>query len=135
MRTSLPVFKTERFTIAGLSPSEARALVEVLLQDEALAARVPWLSEKTGDGARREAFAIELQSAAGQLKVWSIVARELRMQIGAIIARDSLEGIDVEMLVASRYWGSGVSEEAGEPVIEWLEENVELPQDIPMLVQ
>jgi hypothetical protein len=36
-----PGFETERFTVALLSPSEGRKLVEVLLQDEALAARVP----------------------------------------------------------------------------------------------
>ena len=127
-----PCFETERFTVALLSPSEGRQLVEILLQDEALAARVPWLTEKNGDGARREAFGIELQAAAGQIKVWGIVAREMRMQIGAVIAKNSIEGIDVEFLVASRYWRNGVVEEAGEPVIQWLEDHSEVIDNFPI---
>jgi hypothetical protein len=77
----------------------------------------------------REAYGIGLQAAAGQLKVWGIIARELRMQIGAIIARNSLEGIDVEVLVASQFWDDGVVEEASEPVMEWLEHNSEVIQN------
>lgn len=127
-----PRFETERFTVVPLSPSEGRKLAEVLLQDEVLAARVPWLTEKTQDGALREAYGIELQAAAGQLKVWGIVARQLRMQIGAIISRDSLEGIDVEVLVASRFWNDGVVEEASEPVMDWLEDNAEVLRDFPI---
>ena len=48
------------------------------------------------------------------------------MQIGAIVARDSLEGLDVEVLVASQFWGQGVADEAGEPVMEWLADNNEV---------
>jgi hypothetical protein len=120
------VFETERFIIALLSPSEGRQLTEILLQDEPLAARVPWLTEKNRDGALREAYGIQLQAIAGQIKIWGIVSRELQMPIGAIIARNSLEGIDVEVLVASQYWGAEVVEEAGEPVIEWLEYNSDI---------
>ena len=127
-----PRFETERFTVVPLSPSEGRKLAEVLLQDEVLAARVPWLTEKTQDGALREAYGIELQAAAGQLKVWGIIARQLRMQIGAIISRDSLEGIDVEVLVASRFWNDGVVEEASEPVMDWLEDNAEVLWNLPI---
>jgi hypothetical protein len=127
-----PRFETERFTVVPLSPSEGRKLAEVLLQDEALAARVPWLTEKTLDGALREAYGIELLAAAGQIKVWGIVARGLRVQIGAIIARNSLEGIDVEVLVASEFVDDGVVEEASEPVMEWLEDNSELIQNFPI---
>ena len=125
-------FQTERFTIIQLSPSEGRQLAEILLQDETLAARVPWLTEKTRDGALREAYGIELQIAAGQLKMWGIIARELRMQIGAIIAKNSIEGIDVEVLVASQYWDQGVVEEASEPVMDWLDDNADVLQNFPI---
>jgi hypothetical protein len=116
-----PAFKTERFDIVPLSPAEARNLLAVLLQDENLASRVPWMIDKSQDGAQREAFCIELQCASGAIKVWGIVAREHRMLIGAIIARNSLEGIDVEVLIASQFWDAGVVDEAGDPVVEWLE--------------
>ena len=125
-------FETKRFTVVPLSPAEGRKLAEVLLQDEALAARVPWLTEKTQDGALREAYGIELQAAAGQLKVWGIVARELGVQIGAIIARNSIEGIDVEVLVASQFWDDRIVEEVSEPVVDWLDDNSEVIQDFPI---
>ena len=127
-----PKFETERFTLVPLSPAEGHKLAEVLLQDEALAARVPWLTEKTKDGALRQAYGIELQAAAGQLKVWGIVARELRMQIGAIISRNSIEGIDVEVLAASQFWADGVIEEASEPVMDWLEDHSDVIQNFPI---
>ncbi|HVK93909.1 MAG TPA: hypothetical protein VM571_04195 [Noviherbaspirillum sp.] len=127
-----PKFETDRFTVAPLSPAEGRKLAEVLLQDEGLAARVPWLTEKTRDGALQQAYGIELQAAAGQIKVWGIVARELRMQIGAIISRNSIEGIDVEVLVASQFWDDGVVEEASEPVMDWLDDHSEVLQNFPI---
>lgn len=127
-----PNFETERFTVAPLFPGEGRKLVEVLLQDETLAARVPWMTEKTQDGALQQAYGIGLQAAAGQIKVWGIVARELRMYIGAIISRNSLEGIDVEVLVVSQFWGDGVVEEASKPVMDWLENHSEIIQDFPI---
>ncbi|CAE6867314.1 hypothetical protein R69746_08176 [Paraburkholderia aspalathi] len=120
------VFETERLTVVSLSPFEARNLLAVLLQDEALASQVPWMKEKSQDNALQEAFCIDLQCAAGQAKVWSIIERERRTQIGAIVARDSLEGLDVEVLVASQFWGQGVADEAGEPVMEWLADNNEV---------
>ncbi len=119
------IFETERFSVVALAPSQARGLIGVLLQDEALAARLAWMEDKSQDGALRAAFGIELQSAAGQVKVWSIVSRERRMQIGAILAKHSLEGIDVEVLAASRFWDDGVADEASEPVVAWLSEHVE----------
>lgn len=127
-----PEFETDRFTVVPLSPSEGRKLAEVLLQDEALAARVPWLTEKTRDGVLLQAYGIELQAAAGQIKVWAIVSRELRMQIGAIISRNSIEGIDVEVLVASQCWSAGVVEEVCGPVMDWLEDNSEVIQNFPI---
>ena len=127
-----PRFETDRFTVVPLSPADGRKLAEVLLQDEALAARVPWLTEKTRDGALQQAYGIELQAAAGQIKVWGIVAREPRMHIGAIMSRDSLEGIDVEVLVASRFWDDGVADEASEPVMDWLDDNADVLQNFPI---
>jgi hypothetical protein len=129
-----PGFETERFQIVPLAPPDARRLVEVLLQDEALAERVPWMEDKTRDGALREAYRIELQAAAGQFKVWSIFSREIRTQIGAIIASNSLEGIDVEVLVASQFWECDVVEEASEPVMEWLDDNSDIIPDISGLL-
>lgn len=129
-----PKFETERFTVAPLSPSEGRKLAEVLFQDEALAARVPWLTEKTQDGALRQAYGIELQAAAGQIKIWGIVNRELHAQIGAIISRNSIEGIDVEVLVASQFWDDGVVEEASEPVMDWLDDHSEVIQSFPLSI-
>lgn len=120
------IFETERLTVVSLSPSDARTLLTVLLQDEALASQLPWMNDKSQDGALQHAFGIDLQCAAGQAKVWSIIERERRMQIGAIVARDSLEGLDVEVLVASQFWGQGVADEAGEPVMEWLADNNEV---------
>lgn len=122
-------FETERFTVVPLSPAEARKLAEVLLQDEVLAARVPWMTDKTRDGAMREAYGIELQAAAGQIKVWGIIAREYQMPIGGIICRNSLEGIDVEVLVASPFWENEVVEEVSDPVMDWLEDNSEVIQN------
>jgi hypothetical protein len=127
-----PKFETDRFTVVPLSPTEGRKLAEVLLQDDALAARVPWLTEKTQDGALQQAYGIELETAAGQIKVWGIVARDLRIQVGAIISRNSIEGIDVEVLVSSQFWGDGVVEEASESVMDWLDDNSEVIQNFPI---
>lgn len=127
-----PGFETERFSVVLLSPSEGRKLAEALLQDKTLAARVPWLTEKTRDEALREAYGIELQAVAGELKMWGITERELQMQIGAIIARNSLDGIDVEVLIAPLFWDEGVTDEAAEPVMEWLEDNCEVIHNFPV---
>lgn len=129
-----PRFETDRFTVALLSSSDARKLMEVLLQDELLASRVPWLDDKTQDGALREAYGIGLQAAAGLVKVWGIVSRELRMQVGAMIVRNSMEGIDVDALIASHYWDNDVVEEASEPLMDWLEDNAESFQTIPAIL-
>lgn len=87
------------------------------------------MTDKTRDGAFREAYGIELQTAAGQIKVWGIIARELQMPIGAIIGRNSIEGIDVEVLVASPFWEQEVVEEVSDPVMDWLEDNSEWIQN------
>lgn len=127
----LPRFETERFIVVPLSPANVRTLAEILLQDEALAARIPWLEEKTRDGAMREAYGLELEAAAGQIKAWGVIARELRMHVGLIIARNSLAGIDVEALVATPFWGQEVAEEAGDPVLDWLDDHSEAIQGFP----
>lgn len=114
-----------------LSPTDTRKLLEVLLQDEQLAARVPWLSEKTQEGAHREAFGIGLQAAAGLVRVWSIISRERHTQVGAMIVRNSSDGIDIEALVASQYWDHDVVEEACVPLVDWLEDNADTIETIP----
>lgn len=47
------------------------------------------------------------------------------MQIGVIIARISLEGIDVDDLEASQFWDDGIADEASEPIMEWLSNNAD----------
>ncbi|MEX3816090.1 hypothetical protein AB3X96_38695 [Paraburkholderia sp. BR13439] len=119
-------FETERFTIVSLSGNEAKNLVSVLLQDELLASRIDWMTEKSHDGAMQAAFGIELQCNAGQAMAWGIIERARRMQIGAVLAIYSFEGLDVEVLVASQFWDQHVSEEAAPPVLEWLQQNAEV---------
>ncbi|CAM4018759.1 GNAT family N-acetyltransferase [Paracidovorax anthurii] len=122
----LPRFDTGRFMVIPLAPGKARELLTVLLGDEKLAAQLPWMKEKTADGARREAFLIELQCGAELTAVWGIVSRDRGAYIGAVVARNTLDSMDVEVLCASKFWGQGVADEAGWPVAEWLEENTEV---------
>ena len=122
----LPRFDTERFVVVPLAPPELRALAGVLLRDEKLAAQLPWMAQKSADAAEREAFLLELHCTAGSTKAWGIVERARAMPIGAVLARQSLEGIDLEVLCASAFWNQGVADEAGDPVAQWLEENAEI---------
>jgi len=114
-------FETERFVVVPLTGAQARRLLGVLLQDEMLAARVDWLGDKSLDGIEKEAFRIELLCNAGQLNVWSIVERARKLQIGAVLTTFSLEGLDLDILVASQLWDQDVSSEVAEPVAQWLE--------------
>lgn len=122
----LPTFDTERFVVAPLSPQRARELLAVLLQDEKLAEQLPRLEEKTKDGALKEAFLLELQCAAGTTQAWGIVERARAMLVGTVLARQTLSGIDLEVLCASQFWNQGIADEVGEPVAEWLEDNAEV---------
>lgn len=122
----LPTFDTERFVVIPLKPPQIRALAAVLLCDEKLAAQLPWMEEKTADAAQREAFLLELQCAAGTTQAWGIVERARSMYIGAVLARQTLEGLDLEVLCASQFWNQGVADEAGEPVARWLEDHAEV---------
>ncbi|MDA8457172.1 GNAT family N-acetyltransferase [Acidovorax sp. GBBC 3334] len=121
-----PRFDTDRFMVLPLQPDKARDLLGVLLCDGKLAAQLPWMPDKSVDGARAEAFLAEMRCAAGTDLVWGIVERARGAYIGAVIVRDSLEGLDVEVLCASQFFGQGVADEAGEPVMAWLEEVVEV---------
>lgn len=118
------IFETERFIVVALSGFDARNLLSVLLQDEPLASRIDWLTDKSRDGALQEAFGIELQCNAGQAMAWSIIERTRQLQIGCIVARHCLEGLDLEVLVASPFWDQDVSEETAPPVVEWLQEHI-----------
>lgn len=122
------IFETDRFTVTLLSPVEGRELSFTLLQDEALVAQLPWVTKKTPGWAAEEASRIEQDAASGLLKIWGIAGKEQGNEVGAIIARNTLEGIDVEVLVLSQFWGDEVGEETGEPVLNWLEENSEMIQ-------
>ena len=126
VRARLPAFHTQRFAIIPLNPGQVGELAGVLLQDTLLVEYVPWVQDKSCDGALREAFLLQMQCAAGTALVWGIVERESATYIGALLARPSLEGLDVEVLCASEMWNQGVAEEAGPPVADWLEENCEV---------
>ncbi len=122
-------FETERFVVVPLTGAQAKRLLCVLLQDEMLASQVDWLPEKSLHAVEKEAFRIELLCNAGQVNVWSIVERARKLQIGAVMTRLSLEGLDLEILVASQFWDQDVSSEVAEPVAQWLEKvasNVDL---------
>jgi RimJ/RimL family protein N-acetyltransferase len=131
LRDKLPAFDTERFLVVPLSPAKARELVEGLLLDENLAEYVTWMEDKSRDGAVREGFLIEMQCAAGTRLVWGIVERDSSLFIGALLARPSIEGIDVEVLCASELWDQGVADEAAAPVADWLQEHCELESIAP----
>jgi RimJ/RimL family protein N-acetyltransferase len=118
----LPRFETLRFIVMPLTPTKARELAAVLLQDERLAARLPWMQQKTSDGALREAFLLELECNCGNTSVWGIIERARRMYVGAVLARNTPGGVDLEVLCASQFWDQRVAEEAGPPVADWLEE-------------
>jgi RimJ/RimL family protein N-acetyltransferase len=121
-----PTFDTERFIIAPLVPTKVRELFAVLFQDEQLAGQLPWMEDKSADGALSEAFLLELQCAGGTAQAWGIVERARGMFIGAVVVRDSVYGIDLEVLCASQFWNQGVADEAGPPVAEWLENHMEV---------
>jgi len=123
---SAPQFDTERFVVTPLTPPKLRALAKVLLEDPMLAEALPWMEDKTADGAAREAFLLELQCASGTTRAWGIVERARAMFIGAVLARETLGGIDMEVLCASQFWNQGVADEVSVPVGEWLEDNTEV---------
>lgn len=131
LRNKLPAFQTERFDVVPLNPAQVRALVEVLLQDELLVEYVTWMEDKSHDGARREAFLLQMQCAAGTTLAWGIVDRDSATHIGALLARPTVEGLDLEVLCASAFWDLGVADEAAEPVAEWMEQNCEVEMMTP----
>jgi len=128
-----PSFDTERFVVVPLAPPALRQLTKVLLGDARLADQLPWLQDKSADGIEREAFLLELQCAARATRGWGIVERARVMFIGAVLARQSLEGIDLEVLCASQFWNQGVADEVCEPVAEWLEQTTDVLIGAPLL--
>jgi RimJ/RimL family protein N-acetyltransferase len=131
LRSKLPAFQTERFDVMPLNPAQARELAEGLLQDERLAEYVTWMEDKSRDGARREAFLLEMQCAAGTTLAWGIVDRDSATFIGALLARPTVEGLDLEVLCASAFWNQGIADETAEPVAEWMEANCEVEMMTP----
>ena len=125
-KKDLPTFNTERFVVTPLAPPKLGELARILLKDERLAEQLPWMQDKSADGAQREAFLLELQCTAGTTKAWGIVERARTMLIGAVLARQTLAGIDLEVLCASQFWNHGVADEVGEPVAVWLEDHVDV---------
>ena len=64
-------------------------------------------------------------------KAWGIVERARGMFVGAVLARQSASGIDIEVRCASQYWNQGIADEAGDPVARWLDDNAEVQIVIP----
>ena len=126
-----PVLNTERFIVVPLGPAKIRELALVLLQDDRLAEQLPWMQEKTADGAAKEAFLLEMQCAAGATRAWGIVERAGAMLVGAVLARQTIGGIDLEVLCASPFWNQGIADEVIGPVAEWLEDSTEV-QIVPL---
>jgi hypothetical protein len=129
-KQALPTFNTERFVVIPLTPPKLRELAQVLLKDERLAEQLPWMQEKSADSAEKEAFLLELQCASGTTKAWGIVERARAIFIGAVLAQQTLGGIDLEVLCASQFWNRGVADEVGEPVAAWLEDSTDVQIDV-----
>lgn len=119
--TQMPSFSTERFLLTPLEPALARQLVEVLLQDDALAEQVPWLQGKTPEEARQLAAEMEAGAEQGVCRIWSIMVRAEEKVVGALVARNSLAGIDVEVLVDSECEMDDLVDETCDPVMAWLD--------------
>ena len=81
IRQDTPTFDTERFIVAPLTPAKVRELIGVLLMDENLARQVPWMEDKTADGALREAFLL-----------WAAVNRRVETVLGPASA-EKLRGL------------------------------------------
>jgi RimJ/RimL family protein N-acetyltransferase len=126
LRSKLPAFETERFRIQPLNPEQARQLAEQLLQDERLAEYVTWMEDKSRNGAYREAFLLQMQCAAGTVLCWGIVERDSNKFIGALLARPTIEGLDLEVLCEPSMWEQDVTDEAAVPVAEWMQDHCEV---------
>jgi hypothetical protein len=113
-----PIFDTEHFFVLPLKPADVRLVLGLLLQDEDLTRDLSWMKDRSPEGARREAFMLELRCAADMIKVWGIVERDQGVFIGAVLSQDPLR-LDV---LCQRPWDTAlVSEEVGAPVSNWLE--------------
>lgn len=108
------------------NPSKASSLAEVLLENAMLTQTLPWIEDKTADGAVREAFLLELQCTSGTTNAWGIIERARAMFIGAVLARETLGGTDIEVLCASQYRNQGIADEVSVPVGDWLEQYTEV---------
>lgn len=117
------LFETERLTMYAVSAAEARELFLALCQDEALSTIVPAMNENSGVSALEQAFEFERQCGTGEAKAWRIVERIHGVSIGAVVARDSVEGIHIAAMIAAPYGDRGFALEAKTPIMAWLEAN------------
>ncbi|HEY8606199.1 MAG TPA: GNAT family N-acetyltransferase [Noviherbaspirillum sp.] len=116
-----PGFATEHFMLLPLSPLESRMLFEVLLQDETLREQVPWIAVKHPGRAMSGARLVEQKTACGQFKVWSITRRAPYVDVGAVVARNTPDGIDVEVMLDPRFDADDALDEVFAPVLAWLD--------------
>jgi len=117
-----PSFETARLLLLPLKAEHARQLVRSLLDEPRLAAIVPWMKDRSPNGATHEAFRIELECNVGRMGVWAVVERRSQVLAGALLASASLTGTQLEVLLAPEFWDLGYSKEAQEPMIAWLVE-------------
>jgi RimJ/RimL family protein N-acetyltransferase len=127
-------FHTEAFIVAPITPPELRELAGDLLQDEHLAAQLDWMTDKSKDGALREAFLLELQCAEGRVRAWRIIERNFGGTIGVVLVRDEVGGLDVEVLCESTSWNDSISDEVVEPLVAWLEGRYDPDDEIDELL-
>jgi len=125
-----PTLSTGRFIVMPLAPPMLGQLVELLLQDEALARGLAWMEDKSHDGAHQEARILECQYLRGNVMVRGIVEHARSLFVGIVVARQAVHGIELEVLCDSMFANQGIADEVRTPVSEWLNDNVRLPMAV-----
>ncbi|MDG0025502.1 hypothetical protein [Trinickia sp. Y13] len=113
-------FITPRLRVFIVASQEAVQLCRTLLENAEVAARVPWIREKTGKAFEQEMLRFELLCAAGALCVWAVERIEDGAFVAAIVDNPSAQGSNLELIVRRECWGLGYGDEAMEPLLRWL---------------
>jgi hypothetical protein len=126
MLTNPPAIHIGSYLLVPLRPAKVRELMCVLLDDQGLAEHPLRTRDAGADSATQQALSLEQECAVGATVVWGIVDRSSQVCVGAAIARQMLNGLDLEVMCASTYAGLGITETVAEPLAEWLEDHVDL---------
>lgn len=133
MYFDMTTFETERFRVVLLPSREGRRVAENFLQEKNILEQLPWLNEKIWDAAMRETYGLSLHAPREEIMVWEIMALRLETIVGTILARNAGGKMDVEVLVGdSQYWNNGVADEVSPCVVEWMEENSDMTEHLPI---